>query len=317
MILACASIAANADKEKSFDLTLAHNLAEDHAVHVAMLAWAEAVEEASNGTIVIDIIPNGTLGSENDCIGQIQAGQLEMTKVSAGSLGNFNSTWNCLSVPYVFSSRDHLYNVMNSEIAEDLYALTEEDGFVGITWLESGIRCFYTKDTAVRTPADLKGLKLRTMTSDMAIAMMDAFGASAMPMGYGEIYTAMQTGVVDGAENNVTALRDHMDVTKYYCYDEHTMIPDVIVISAEVWNEMSDAQREVMKSTALDMTANYRELWAAFEQQVIDAATAKGVEFVTDVDKDAFFAAVQPIYDNLAANEPEIYSFVERILAAK
>jgi len=205
---------------------------------------------------------------------------------------------------------------LHIEIAQDLYKLTESAGFVGITWLESGIRCFYTKDTAVRTPADLNGLKIRTMQSDMAIAMMDAFNASAMAMGYGDIYTAMQTGVVDGAENNVTALRDHMDVTKYYCYDEHTMIPDVIVISSKVWNEMSDAQKEVMNSTALDMTANYRELWAAFEQEVIDAATAKGVEFVTDVDKDAFLAAVQPIYDNLKANDAATYAFVERIQAA-
>ena len=302
--------------DKKFNLTLAHNLAEDHAVHIAMTAWADAVKEASNGTITIDIVPNGTLGSESDCVAQIQAGELEMTKVSAGTLGNFKSEWNCLSVPYVFRDRDHLYDVMNGEIAQDLYQLTADAGFVGITWLESGIRCFYTKGTAVRTPADLSGLKIRTMQSDMAIAMMDAFGASAMAMGYGDIYTAMQTGVVDGAENNVTALRDHMDVTGYYCYDEHTMIPDVIVISADVWNQMSDEQKAVMQNTALDMTANYRELWAAFEQEVIDAATAKGVEFVTDVDKDAFLEICKPIYDNLQANDAATYAFVERIQAA-
>lgn len=319
-LVACGSssapAASSSSGEKSFNLTLAHNLAEDHAVHVAMTAWADAVKAASNGSITISIVPNGTLGSESDCVNQIQAGELEMTKVSAGTLGNFASEWNCLSVPYVFKDRDHLYKVMNSEIAQDLYKLTDEAGFVGITWLESGIRCFYTKDTAVRTPADLNGLKIRTMQSDMAIAMMDAFKASAMAMGYGDIYTAMQTGVVDGAENNVTALRDHMDVTKYYCYDEHTMIPDVIVISSKVWNEMSDAQKKVMQDTALDMTANYRELWAAFEQEVIDAATAKGVEFVKDVDKAAFLAAVQPIYDNLKANDAATYAFVERIQGA-
>lgn len=320
-LCACGSTAApaasnGASGEKTFNLTLAHNLAEDHAVHVAMTAWADAVKAASNGTINISIVPNGTLGSESDCVSQIQAGQLEMTKVSAGTLGNFATEWNCLSVPYVFRDRDHLYTVMNGDIAQDLYKLTESAGFVGITWLESGIRCFYTKDTAVRTPADLNGLKIRTMQSDMAIAMMDAFKASAMAMGYGDIYTAMQTGVVDGAENNVTALRDHMDVTKYYCYDEHTMIPDVIVISSKVWNEMSDAQKAVMQSTALDMTANYRQLWADFEQSVIDAASAKGVEFVKDVDKDAFLAAVKPIYENLKANDAATYAFVEQIQAA-
>jgi len=305
-----------APAEKTFNLTLAHNLAEDHAVNVAMVAWAEAVKTASNGSINIEIVANGVLGSENDCIGLIQADQLEMTKVSAGTLGNFDSTWNCLSVPYVFRDRDHLYTVMNSDIAADLYKLTESAGFVGLTWLESGIRCFYTKDVAVRTPADLKGLTIRSMTSDMAVAMMDQFGATAKAMGYGDIYTAMQTGQIDGAENNVTALRDHMEVTKYYCYDEHTMIPDIIVISAKVWNEMSEAQQEIMKSTALDMTANYRQLWADFEQSVIDMATEKGVEFITDVDKAAFVEAVKPIYEDLAANQPATYAFVERIQAA-
>ena len=306
---------AGGSGEKTFNLTLAHNLAEDHAVHVAMTAWAEAVKAASNGSITINIVPNGTLGSEADCVSQIQAGQLEMTKVSAGTLANFAGEWNCLSVPYVFNDKDHLYKTMNGEIAQDLYKLTEGSGFVGLTWLESGTRCFYTANTPIRTPSDLKGLKIRTMDSQMAIDMMNAFGGSATVMGYSEIYTGMQQGVVDGAENNITAMRDHADVTKYYCYDEHTMIPDVIVISTKVWNEMSDAQKEIMRSTAADMTANYKELWAKFEEDVKAQVEGK-VEYVTDVDKAAFQAAVQPIYDNLKTSDPATYAFVERIQAA-
>ncbi len=136
-------------------------------------------------------MPGGTLGSEADCVSQIQAGQLEMTKVSAGTLANFNSAWNCVSVPYVFTSKDHLYDVMNGEIGQDLYKLTENDGFIGLAWLESGTRCFYTAKTPIRTPSDLKGLKIRTMDSQMAIDMMNAFGGSATVMGYGDIYTGM------------------------------------------------------------------------------------------------------------------------------
>lgn len=296
-------------------LTLAHNMAEDHAINVALLAWAEAVNEATDGAIEIDVMPGGTLGSEADCVSQIQAGQLEMTKVSAGTLSNFNSAWNCVSVPYVFTSKDHLYDVMNGEIGQDLYKLTEDDGFIGLAWLESGTRCFYTAKTPVRTPSDLKGLKIRTMDSQMAIDMMNAFGGSATVMGYGDIYTGMQQGVIDGAENNITAMRDHADVTGYYCYDEHTMIPDVIIISTEIWNELTPEQQQIMRDTAADMVANYRELWAQFEEDVKAQVEGK-VEYVTDVDKAAFQEAVQGIYENLKTSDPDTYAFVERIQAA-
>ena len=311
-VLSFSSVSSSQD----FFLTLAHNLAEDHAVHIAMTEWAEAVNEASNGSITINIIPNGQLGSEADCVSQIQAGQLEMTKVSAGTLANFAGAWNCVSVPYVFRDKDHLYNVMNGEIGQDLYKLTEKDGFVGIAWLESGTRCFYTAGTAVRVPADLKGLKIRTMDSQMAIDMMNAFGGSATVMGYSDIYTGMQQGVIDGAENNITALRDHADVTKFYCYDEHTMIPDVIVISSKVWADMSDEQKKIMNDTASDMVKNYRGLWAKFEEDV-KAQVGDKVTYVTDVDKPAFQKAVQGIYEGLKTSDPATYLFVERIQNAQ
>ena len=314
MIMTSVSVAVAADKD--FFLTLAHNLAEDHAVHIAMTEWADAVNAASNGSITINIIPNGQLGSEADCVSQIQASQLEMTKVSAGTLANFASAWNCVSVPYVFRDKDHLYNVMNGEIGKDLYKLTEKDGFIGIAWLESGTRCFYTANKEVHTPADLKGLKIRTMDSQMAIDMMNAFGGSATVMGYSDIYTGMQQGVIDGAENNITALRDHADVTKFYCYDEHTMIPDVVVISTKVWNDMSDSQKEIMLKTASDMVANYKGLWAKFEDDV-KAQVGDKVTYVKDVDKPAFQKAVEPLYEALKKSDAETYSFVERIQAAK
>ena len=315
IVAVAAAMPVNASAANTVYLTLAHNMAEDHAINVALVAWAEAVDEATDGAIVIDVMPGGTLGSEADCVSQIQAGQLEMTKVSAGTLSNFNSAWNCVSVPYVFNDKDHLYNVMNGEIGQDLYNLTADDGFVGLAWLESGTRCFYTAKTPIRTPSDLKGLKIRTMDSQMAIDMMNAFGGSATVMGYGDIYTGMQQGVIDGAENNITAMRDHADVTGYYCYDEHTMIPDVIIISTDIWNELTPEQQEIMRSTAADMVANYKELWAQFEEDVKAQVEGK-VEYVTDVDKAAFQDAVKGIYEKLQKDAPETYAFVERIQAA-
>ena len=303
----------NADGEKGFHLRLAHNLAEDHAVHIAMTAWAEAVKEKSNGSISIQIFPNGTLGSETDCITIMRAGGLDMTKVSAATLGNFENDWNALSVPYVFNDKEHYYNVMDGEIAQDMYMLTEDSGFIGLTWLDSGSRSFYTAKTPVRTPADLKGLKIRTMDSQMAIDMMNALGGSATVMGYSEIYTGMQQGNVDGAENNVTALRDHSDVTQYYCFDEHTRIPDIIVISTTAWNAMSDNQRQIMRETAADMTDQYKQAWADFEYEVLEMAQNNNVELIRDVDMSAFQEACQPIYEKLKTSDPAVYSFVERI----
>ena len=307
---------SGATEEKTFNLRLSHGLAEDHAVHIAMTAWAEDVAEKSNGTINIQVFPNGTLGSEADNIAQIQAGALDMAKVSASVLGNFKSEWNVVSVPYVFNDKDHYYSVMDGEIAQELYNLTEDDGFVGLTWLDSGSRSFYTADTPIRTPADLAGLKIRTMDSQMAIDMMAALGGSATVMGYSEIYTGMQQGVVDGAENNVTAMRDHADVTKYYCFDEHTRIPDVVVISTSTLNAMSEEQRTILMETAKAMTEDYKTAWAAFEDEVLALATDKGVELIRDVDTAAFQAACQPIYENLKNDDPAVYAYVERIQAA-
>ena len=281
--------------EQTFNLKLSHGLAEDHAVHIQMTAWAAAVKEKSNGTINIKILPNGQLGSEADNVSSIQAGALDMAKVSASTLGNFNEAWNALSVPYVFNDKNHYYKVMDGEIAGELYNITEGDGFIGLTWLDSGSRSFYTANTPIRVPADLKGLKIRTMDSQIAIDMMNALGGSATVMSYSEIYTGLQQGVIDGAENNITALRDHSDVTKYYCYDEHTRIPDVIIISTKVWNQMSDSQKNIMKETA---------------------AEGNGITFVEDVDTAAFQEACQSIYNGLKTSNAEVYAIVEKIQAA-
>ncbi len=309
--------AAGSSDEQNFTMKLGHNMAEDHAVNIALKAWADEVKDKSNGSINIEVVPNGVLGSETDMISQIQGGALDMAKVSAATLGNFSKDYTAFSVPYLFNDKDSYFKVMeNDELMGQVYDATADQGFRGFAWMDSGARSFYTKDKAIRTPDDLKGLKIRTMDSQMAIDMMSNLGGSATAMGYGDIYTAIQQGVIDGAENNVTALRDHADVAKVYSYDMHTMIPDIVVISQKTWDAMSDSQKEIIKSTAKDMSANYKQAWKEFEDQVIeDAKTNKGVEFVEDVDIPAFQQAVQPIYDKLKNDEPDTYALVEKIQA--
>lgn len=304
----------NDSGEKVFNLKLGHNMAEDHTVHIVMSQFVENVRQKSNGTINITIFPNGTLGSETDMIAQIQGQALDMAKVSASTLGNFSKLYNAYSVPYVFNDKEHYYGVMDSEIAEEVYNSTSQDGFRGLTWLDSGARSFYTTKRAIRTPEDLKGLKIRTMDSKMAIDMMKALGGSATVMGYSDIYTGLQQGVIDGAENNVTAMRDHGEVAHFYSYDEHTRIPDIVVISQNIWNEMSEEQRQVMEECAKEASQVYIGKWAEFENQVIDKAKNDfGVEFITDVDKAAFQKACQPIYDELKTEQPDVYNIVEKI----
>lgn len=309
-----AAAANEAAAEKTFNLKLGHNMAEDHAVHIAMAAFADAVKEKSNGSINITIFPNGTLGSETDMISQIQNNALDMAKVSASTLGNFSKLYNAYSVPYVFDDKEHYYSVMDGEITQNIFDSTAKDGFVGLTWLDSGSRSFYTVKTPIRKPEDLKGLKIRTMDSQMAIDMMSALGGSATVMGYSDIYTGLQQGVIDGAENNVTALRDHGEVAKFYSFDEHTRIPDVIVLSAKIWNEMTPDQQQILKSCAKDATEGYKTAWKNFEDEVLENATTNfGVELVKDVDMKAFQDAVQPIYEKLKNDDPEVYGIVEQI----
>ena len=262
------------------------------------------------------MIPKGSLGSESDMISQIQAGALDMAKVSASTLGNFSEKYNAFSVPYVFDDQAHYYTYMDSDSAQAVFESTDDQGFRGLTWLDSGARSFYTKATAIRTPADLKGLKIRTMDSQMAIDMMNCLGGSATVMGYSDIYTGMQQGVIDGAENNVTALRDHGDVTKYYCFDEHTRIPDMVIISSNIWNQFSDDQKSAVTECAKAATEEYKTAWKNFEDEVLDkAVNQNGVELVKDVDIAAFQSAVQPIYENLKTANPTTYAVVEEIRA--
>lgn len=311
--------AGSTSGEKNFTMKLGHNMAEDHAVNVALKAWAEDVKTKSNGSITIEVVANGVLGSETDMISQIQGGALDMAKVSAATLGNFSKEYSAFSVPYLFNNKDAYFKVMGDDtIMDEVYAATESQGFRGFAWMDSGARSFYTKEKEIRKPEDLKGLKIRTMDSQMAIDMMNALGGSATAMGYGDIYTAIQQGVIDGAENNVTALRDHADVAKFYSYDMHTMIPDIVVISQKVWSEMSDSQKDVIRSTAKEMSENYKTAWKEFENTVIDdAKNNKGVTFVEDVDIPAFQEAVKPIYEKLKTDEPITYALVEKIQAAQ
>ena len=265
---------ASAEGVKGLTLKLSHNANEQHLIHKAMTQFANEVNEKTNGDIKIEVYPNATLGGEKDNLEQMGIGALDMAKVSAASLETFAPVYEAFSVPYIFNNRDHFYGFMDSDQAKEVFHSTEAQGFIALTWLDSGTRSFYTVKTPVMTPADLKGLKIRTMDSPMAIEMMNCFGGSATAMPISDVYTAMQSGVIDGAENNETALTvgGHGEVAKCYSYDEHTRIPDIVLISTKVWNKFSAEQQEIVQAAADAAKETYKADWqAAIEQAVKDA----------------------------------------------
>ncbi|WP_194842155.1 TRAP transporter substrate-binding protein [Gracilibacillus salitolerans] len=286
------------------ELRLAHNLSEDHPIHQALTTFVASVEEKTDGNITFEIFPNGVLGSESDVLEQVQNGSVDMTKVSAGALESFSNEYAVFSLPYIFTSDTHYRNVMESDIVEEIYQSTEDKGFVGVSYFDSGARSFYTVDTPIETPEDLKGLNIRVMDSQTAIDMVDLLGGTPTPLGYNEIYTSLQQGVIDGAESNPTALTtgQHGEVAKNFSYSEHTNIPDILVVSTDLWNSLSDEEQEIFKEAANETREEHTELWNQAIEEAVAEAEEMGVEF-NEVDKEPFIDLVQPLHEEYKEDE--------------
>lgn len=300
---------ADATAENPMILTLAHNMAENHTVHIALEEFADRVFELSGGRIVVNIYPNGQLGSEVEVLEQLMAGVVAMTKVSAPGLATYNNAYHTFGLPYLFDSTEDFYHVMDSSQMRDFFLSTEDDGFVALTYYTSGARSFYTKDKAIRTPSDLRGLKIRVQDMASQIDMMQALGGTPVAMAYGDVYTSLQTGIIDGTENNETALTTglHGEVCKVFSVDEHAMIPDVLVMSSDVWARISEADRELILQAARESTQNHKTAWdAAIDEAVETAQNQMGVEFVYDVDKEAFRQATSSLIEQYSQTYPEV-----------
>lgn len=307
--------------EESTSIRLAHNQPENHPIHLSLEDFAELAGENSDGSIDIQIYPNGALGEEREVIESVKAGTLEMAKVSAGALEAFEESYSIFSLPYLFQSEEHYYDVMdNSEAVQEIFKSTEEDGFIGFGWYTSGQRSIYTTDTKVETPDDMTGLKIRVQESPTSIDMIEAMGGSPTPMAFGDVYTSLQSGILDGAENNENALtqNNHGEVAKFYSYTEHQFVPDVLIINTDVWNGLSGDQRQALLDAAVESNENHKERWAEAIETAKQEAEEMGVEF-NEVDKDAFLKALAPLHDeflekngeNATKYYEEIQSFVE------
>jgi len=222
-------------------LKLAHGLDPTHPVSQAMEYMADRCEEISGGKLLIETYPSGQLGSEQQCVELLQIGSLAITKVSAAVMESFTEEYKVLGIPYLFRSKQHSFDVLDGPIGKELLKSTEPYWIRGLCFYDAGARSFYTINTPIYHPDDLKGLKIRVMKSITAMENVKALGGSPTPISWGELYTALQSGVVDGAENNPPSFytSHHYEVCKYYSLNEHTMVPDVLIIGKKIWDDLT------------------------------------------------------------------------------
>ncbi len=297
---------------------IAHGLDTNHPVHKAMLKMGENLEGLSDGKLKIAVYPNQQLGSERECLELLQLGALDMTKVSVGVIENFAPKMKVLGLPYLFRDKEHTFKVLDGPIGEKLLNEGEKYLLKGLCYYDAGSRSFYTKNRAIRTPEDLEGLKIRVMESATAIDMVKRFGGSPTPISAGELYTALQQGVVDGAENNppVFYLSRQYEVCKYFSLDEHTVIPDVLVAGTHFWEKLSDQEKEWLKEAAQNSVIYQRKLWAVSEEEALKKVKKAGVEIIR-LEKSNFSEKVQDMYKKYEQNDSEIYSLIQEIKAIK
>jgi tripartite ATP-independent transporter DctP family solute receptor len=242
---------------------LAHTLPTSHPVHQGMEVFAKKVMESSGGKLSVKIFPDGQLGTEREVLELLQIGSIAMTKVSAATMANFAPEYKVMGVPYLFRDKAHLFKVLEGKTGEAILSSGTEFLLRGLCFYDAGSRSFYTKEKPIKTPDDLSGLKIRVMNHQMSVDMVNQMGGSATPMAYGELYTALQQGVVDGAENNPPSFvtSRHYEVCKYYTLDEHSSIPDVLVIGTKYWEGLSAEEQTWMKEAAAFSSKAQQEFW--------------------------------------------------------
>jgi len=282
-------------------LKMGHGLSVAHPVHSALVFMRDELRTLSGGQMDIAIYPSGQLGGERDMIELLQIGSLAMTKVSANSMESFVPDIKIFNLPYVFRDESHLWQVLESDIGRALLLRGEAVYLRGLAYYDAGSRSFYTRDKPVYTPADLAGLKIRVMKSATAVDMVNTLGGAATPIAFGELYTALQQGVVDGAENNAPSfyLSRHYDVAKYYSLDRHTFVPDMVMISSHIWAKLSPRQQAWLQQAADKSVAYQRDLWRQSARAALAAVIAAGVT-VIEPDAAAFRAAAKPLHDQYA-----------------
>ncbi|NWK85086.1 TRAP transporter substrate-binding protein [Staphylococcus sp. GSSP0090] len=304
-------------EEKKREIMLAHNQPTEHPVHKSLEIFKDRLEKESHGQIKVNIYPNGQLGSEREAIEMTQTNAIQMTKVSAGALESFSPTYSLFNMPYLFESEENYRHVMKKQNVQDaFFKSTGDKGFLGITYYDAGMRNLYTKDKKIETNKDLKGLKTRVQPSKTSVDLIKSLGGTPTPMDFGEVYTGMQSGVIDAAENNETALttNNHGEVAKDYYYTEHAIVPDILIMNKETYDSFTKQQQKWLKDAAAYSTEKHEVIWDKEVKNAKKTAKEKmGVKF-HDVDKASFKKTSKPLQDEFKKNPDtkEDYKLIER-----
>lgn len=293
---------------------ISHSQSIEHPDHIGLLAYEKYIEDRLGDKYDIQIFPNELLGPSVKAIELVQTGAIDFAVASTGNLETFDDIYQIFSIPYLFDSEEIYHKVMeNDELMESIYTATKESGFQTVTWLDAGVRNFYAT-TPINTPDDLKGKKIRVQSSPTNVKMMEAFGAAAAPMSFGEVYTAIQQKVIDGGENNEFALTNnkHGEVAKYYTYNNHQMVPDMVIGNVKFLDGLSEEERKIFDEAAKECTKVERESWNEQIVQAKEQSAEMGVEFIYP-DVELFKEKVLPLHEEILNENPKLKPIYEEI----
>src|SRR5215475_6099065 len=281
----------------------------------AVESLGKKLAEATSGRLSVQTYPSAQLGAEKETIEQTQIGAIQMLRVSAGALGPIVDDVNVVNMPFLFKNTAHARKMMDGPIGQELLdkiTANSNAGLVALCWMDSGARSIYNIKKPVKTVEDLKGLKIRVIGNPIFIDMMNALGGNGVAMGYDQEFSALQTGVIDGAENNPPSyvFSNHYTAAKYYSLTEHLIIPEVLAFSKRAWTALAPADQALIKKLAREAQMEERELWNKYELTAMEKAKAAGCEIVEISDKSPFQAAVKPVWDKYG---PKYQDMIKRI----
>ncbi|MDP9933402.1 tripartite ATP-independent transporter DctP family solute receptor [Variovorax paradoxus] len=303
------AMAANAVEFRSADV---HN-SDDYPTVAAVKHMSELLEKRSNGKYKIKVFNKSALGSEKETLDQVKIGALEMNRVNISALNSICPKTLVPTMPFLFDSIAHMRKSLDGPIGEEILKGCEHEGLVGLAFYDSGARSIYAKKP-VKTLADAKGLKIRVQQSDLWVALVSAMGANATPMPAGEVFTALKTGLIDAAENNIPSYDGfkHYEAVKFYSRTEHSMAPEMLVMSKAVYDKLPKADQELFRATAKESVAFQRKKWDEQEAKSLEVVTKGGAQIVADVDKASFRSAMTPVYTKFIST-PDLQRLVKAV----
>ena len=316
VVLASLALSGCTRESEQRIIRIGHNQSTNHPSHIGLTAFQEYINDRLGDKYVVEVYPSELLGSQTDMVQLAQTGAIDFCIASNSILETFSENYSIFNLPYLFSSQEAYHAAMDDEeLTDQIFESTKDAGFTTVTWLDAGTRNFYTINRPINSPADLKGLKIRVQQSPTNIEMMRLLGGSATPMGFGEVYTSLQSGIIDGAENNELALRDngHGDICKYYSYDMHQMIPDLLIGNNAFLESLSPKEREIFEDGFEILNETQREAWTeGVEDSIRNATENQDVTFLYP-DTEPFREAVLPLHTSLLSQIPAIRPVYEQI----